>query len=808
MQEKSLATSRRFFKKVGVIGSGVMGSGIAAQLANAGVDCLLLDVVPNKLSQEDEKKGLNRQDTAFRNKIVNMGLAKALKMKPPPFFSKRSAAKISVGNLEDDFDKLSTCDWVIEVVVESLGVKRELFTKLEHVLGPKAVVSSNTSGLSIVKMLEGRSNDFKKRFLVTHFFNPMRYLHLLEVVKGEQTDTEVALRVMAFGEEVLGKGIVNGKDTSNFVANRIGIFAMMETMRLMGEDDYSIEEVDAIFGPASGRPKSAVFRTADVVGLDTFMHVTQNCYDTLAHDEQHHVFKVPEFLQKMVESGWLGAKTKQGFYKKEGKEIKVLDLASMTYKPKQKVRIDSLGQVRNIESIAEKIKFLNHAQDRAGLLAFKVSAATCIYAANRLGEIADDIVQIDNAMKWGFGWELGPFEIWDAMGVKESCERMTKEGYLVPVWVMQMLECGQTSFYGRDHNANITHYNPKRNAKVVQTKDDKVSTFELLKSKPSNIVKDSLTTSLVDLGDGVLGCEFHSKMNAIDGDVIQGVNDALDLCEEGKFGALVLANDAPNFSVGANILLLYIAAQQEEWAQIDQMVKQFQDVCKRLKYSNVPTVAAPFQLTLGGGAEISLWCNKIRAHAELYMGLVEVGVGLIPGGGGNIEMLARTLEGAIDEPTYPTEGLIRRALETVAMAKVATSAVEAKEHLYMHKTDGITMNRRYLLQSAKNEAWGIAAAGFIPPSPRTFRLPGKSAYATFEMALDSMRQGKFISKHDLKIALKVAHVMTGGDCTPRQPVSEQYLLDLEREAFLSLCGEQKSQERIAFMLEKNKPLRN
>ena len=803
MQKKNLTTSRNLFKKIGVIGAGVMGTGIAAQIANAGIDCLLLDIVPNNYSN-DEKKN----DKSFRNKIANTGLQKAIKMKPALFFSKQSINKITIGNLEDDFNQLSSCDWIIEVIIEKLEIKKKLFSKLENILNPQTIVSSNTSGLSIDKMLEGRSDNFKKHFLVTHFFNPVRYLHLLEIIKGQYTNNDVISCITAFGEDVLGKGIVYGKDTANFVANRIGVFSMMETMRLMKKYNYIIEEIDAIFGPASGRPKSAIFRTADIVGLDTFIHVTENCYNNLPHDEQQKVFKTPNFLQKMVDYGWLGSKTRQGFYKKEDKTIKVLDLSTMTYKIRQKIQIESLNKIKNIENIVEKIKFLTNSKDKAGLLAFKVSAATCIYSANRLGEIADDIVQIDNAMKWGFGWELGPFEIWDAMGVKKSSERMIKEGYKVPNWVLKMLESGQSSFYNYNSNANKTYYNHKNSINVEILNNSKISNFTIIKSKSSNIVKDSFATSLVDLGDGILACEFHSKMNAIDGDIIQGINDALDLCEDGKFAALVIANDSVNFSVGANILLLYIATQEKAWNQIEQMVQNFQNICKRLKYSNIPTIAAPFQLTLGGGAEIALWCNKIRAHAELYMGLVEVGVGLIPGGGGNIEMLARTLEGSIDEATYPTERLIKRSLEIVAMAKVVTSATEAKENLYMHKTDGITMNRRQLLQSAKNEALGMYRSGFVPPGIRTFRLPGKSAYATFKMTLDSMKQGNFISEHDFKIAIKIAHIMTGGNCSSHHPVSEQYLLDLEKEAFLSLCGETKSQDRISFMIRKNKPLRN
>ncbi len=792
-------------KRVAVIGSGVMGSGIAAQLANARVSCLLLDMVPKALTEQDK---MIEDTSKFRNKLSLQGLKNALSAKPAAFFSKKNAELIEVGNLEDDLDKVKACDWVIEVVVENLQVKQKLFERLEAVVHPDAIISSNTSGLSIDAMLQGRSEDFKKRFLVTHFFNPPRYLHLLELVAGPQTSKQVMAKMAWFGENVLGKGIVYGKDTANFVANRIGVFAMMEIMRLIRQDKYTIEEVDAIFGPAIGRPKSAVFRTADVVGLDTFVHVAQNCFDNLKNDERKDTFAVPDFLKKMVANGWLGQKSGQGFYKKSGADILALDIETMTYHPKQKIRFESLGAIRRMENTGDKIKFLCNHEDRAGQLTFKVMAAVCIYSAHRLFEIADDIVQIDNAMKWGFGWELGPFESWDAMGVQESVLRMEKQGMKVPEWVNGMLAKGRESFYQNEKSGKQTYWDPKSQQAKEMVTSEKTTSLTILKNHPTNIVKENTAATLVDLGDGVLACEFHTKMNAIDGEITQSINDALDLCENGQFDALVLANDGTNFSVGANILLLYMAAQQGEFVQIEHMIKTFQDTCRRLYYSPIPTVAAPFQMTLGGGAEVSLWCNKICAHAELYMGLVEVGVGLIPGGGGNIALLARTLQGAIDDANFMTEHLIKRAFETVAMAKVSMSAEEARALLLLGHDDVLCMNRRQLLFSAKQAALGMAKSGFMPPLPRLFRLPGQSAAATFDMVLQSMEDGHFISKHDHKIARKIAHVMTGGDCTPRVPVSEQYLLDLEREAFLSLCGEEKSMARIAYMLEHNKPLRN
>jgi len=797
------------FKKACVIGAGVMGQGIAAHLANARIPVLLLDIVPPKHQEGDPPK----DSRAFKDRFAKGGLEKAIAAKPALFLTKDDARLVEVGNLEDDLARVAECDWVVEVVVESLPVKQQLFAKLEPVLHKDAIISSNTSGLPIKQMIEGRSASFAERFLVTHFFNPVRYMELLEIVPGTSTKPAIVERMRAFGEEVLGKGVVMGKDTPNFVANRIGVFAMMETMRVMMTDDATIEEIDATFGPALGRPKSAVFGTADVVGLDTFVHVAQNCWDNLKHDEQHAVFESPAWLKKMVAEGYLGRKSKKGFFKKDGEVISVLDTAKLKegvleYRPSQKVRTDSLGAVRGIESLQEKTKVLTSYDDKTGRLAWKVTMATAVYAANRLGEISDSIVDVDNGVKWGFKYEMGPFEAWDAMGVKEAADRWKKEGHAVPAWVDEMLATGRSSFYALDDAGALTVWSKSKKAAVVVDTHLKEMRFDILKREKSNLVKDGLSASLVDLGDGVLAVEFHSKMNALDAEIVEFLNTGVDLCEEGKFEALVVANDGANFSVGANILMIYLAAQQAEWGQLDQAIKQFQDTMVRLKYSRIPTVAAPFQMTLGGGAEVAMWCNRIRAHAELYMGLVEVGVGLLPGAGGNIEMLARTLTNAPDDANFPVEQLLRRAFENVAMAKVATSAEEARDMLFLAPADGVTMNRRFLLEAAKQEAIGMARAGFRPPKRREFRLPGKNALSTFEMVVRSMKDGHYISDHDMKIAMKIAGVLTGGDTTSRLKVSEQHLLDLEREAFLSLCGEEKTQARIAHMLEKNKPLRN
>lgn len=781
------------FRHVGVLGSGVMGSGIAAHLANAGLEVLLLDIP---------------SDTGHNpNQLAQNGLNKAISSKPAAFFSPALARRVQIGNLRDDLKKLSSCDLVIEAVLEDLEIKKRLFAKLEDALSPHTIVASNTSGLSLAKMMEGRSADFQSRFLVAHFFNPARYLHLLELVAGKYTRPDVLERMAHFGEHVLGKGIVYGKDTPNFVANRVGMFGIMETIRLMMKHDFSIDEIDAIFGPALGRPKSAVFRTADIVGLDTFAHVANNCFESLQNDEQRHIFQVPDFLKKMIQNGWLGQKSGQGFYRKTGDTIEVLDWKTLTYRQKKSVRFDSLGAARQVDDLSERIRIITQNQDKAGQLAFELLSSTAIYSAFCIPEIADDILQIDRAMQWGFGFEKGPFETWEAMGLKQSIERIGKTKS-IPVWVQKMLSSGKEHFYIIKDQKQYFYDGQKTNDYALFPKQDGLPSFNILKQQPSRIVKDTIATTLVDLGDGILACAFHTKMNAIDPDMVSDINHALDICENGNFDALVLANDAPNFSVGANLLLLYMAAQGEQWNDINAMVQGLQQLVCRLRYSSIPTVSAPFQMTLGGGAELAMWCNYSCAHAELYMGLVELGVGLIPAGGGTTEMLCRSLAGAVDDPNFVMDPLIRRGLETIAMAKVSTSADEAKELLYLRPEDTVCLHRSHLLQSAKQQALAMLQSGFRPPLPRQIRLPGKSLYATFEMVLSSLRDGHQLSNHDLTIALKLAHVMTGGDASSRVPMTEQQLLDLEREAFLSLCGEPKTQERIAYMLQNNKPLRN
>ncbi len=772
-------------RRVAVIGAGVMGQAICSHMLNAGLDCLLLDLADK---------------SSDKNTIVKNAVKKIQASKPALLFDQSLLSYLSIGNLDDDIQKLKSCDLVIEAVLENNDIKRNLFNQIKPYLSSSCIIASNTSGLSLQKMLAGFEQSFCERFLVMHFFNPVRYLHLLELVPSPQTKNSVLEKMKNFGTKILGKGVIIGKDTPNFIANRIGVYGMMETIAAALKENYTIEEIDTVFGPSLGRPKSAIFRTADVVGLDTFIHVAQNCYDNLRSDECNTIFQIPEFLQKMVKNGWLGQKSGQGFYKKSGADILALDLKTLEYRPVNKVRFESLGGTRNLPSLSDKIHHVAYSNDKAQKIFFELTAKVCIYAANRLYEISDSIADIDNALVYGFGWQYGPFKTWDALGVRKSLDKIKELDLRIPAWVQDMLSLGHESFY-KDEKV----YNPKtKTYENIILEKEEISINSLRKT---NIVKETEAYSLISTKNDCLIVEFHTKMNAIDKDILDGINHGIDLCEEGKFKSLILYNEGTNFSVGANLLLLYMAASEKMWTDIENIVKHFQQTSRRLKYSSIPTLSAPFGLTFGGGCELSMWCDSMCAQAETYMGLVEVGVGLVPGGGGNIELLARTLDNSIDSPTAITEHLIQRALETVAMGKVATSALEARKLLYMSKQDTISMNRRYLLNDADSKASAMAN-GYTPPRPRSFRLPGENAYATFLAGLRPMLEGGFISEHDYKIACKVAYIMTGGKTNSNKKVSEDYLLDLEREAFLSLISEEKTMARIAYMLEHNKPLRN
>jgi len=791
-------------RKVAVLGAGVMGSGIAAHLANSGVRALLLDIVPPKAAA-----GEDTSSKAYRNKFALGALANMRKQKPSPIMSEQVFSAIEVGNFEDDLGRLAECDWVIEVVKEDMAVKQALFAKVEQHARKDAIVSSNTSGLSIKGMLEGRGAEFRKRFLVTHFFNPVRYMKLLELVAGPETDPEVVKSVHRFGEEVLGKGIVYGKDTTNFIANRVGTYGMMRTISEMQKAELSIEEVDKIFGPAMGRPKSAVFRTADIVGLDTFSHVAKNCYDTLTQDEEREVFAIPEFLQKMVAKGMLGDKTGGGFYKKDksagGKDILALDLKTLEYRPQAKVRYESLGAAKDVENVRERVATVLNGQDKAAKFAERITLDVLAYASRRIPEIADDVVNIDRGMRWGFAWDLGPFETWDAYGVKKGLARMKELGLKPAAWVEQMVASGRESFYGVADGKDTYWDIPSKSVKVVP-ENARTQRVEYLKRGNKKITGNESAT-LWDMGDGVTLLEFHSKMNSIDDNIIAMMNTALDETEK-NFRGLVVGNDGANYSAGANIMALLMAAKSDEFEAIRKMAAGFQAANQRMRYSPVPVVMAPFNLTLGGGAESAMGGNAIQASAELYMGLVEVGVGLIPGGGGTMQLLRNVYGAYSADKDFDAFPFIKKVFLAIGTAKVATSAEEARELGFLSANDGISANRDFLLSDAKQRVLGMANAGFRAPRPTRFRLPGPSGFATIDMMLYDMELNGQVSAHDRKIAQKLARVLTGGDTSPSVLLTEERLLELELEAFLSLCGEEKTQDRLMFMLEKGKPLRN
>ncbi|HEX8440025.1 3-hydroxyacyl-CoA dehydrogenase/enoyl-CoA hydratase family protein [Archangium sp.] len=791
-------------RKVAVLGAGVMGSGIAAHLANSGVRALLLDIVPPKAAP-----GEDTASKSFRNKFALGALANLRKQKPSPIVSEQVLSFLEVGNFEDDMARIAECDWVIEVVKEDLGVKQATFAKVEQHARKGTIISSNTSGLSIKGMLEGRGADFRKNFLVTHFFNPVRYMKLLELVSGTETDPEVVQRVHRFGEEVLGKGIVYGKDTTNFIANRVGTYGMMRTISEMQKAELSIEEVDKIFGPAMGRPKSAVFRTADIVGLDTFSHVAKNCYDTLTQDEEREVFAAPDFLKKMVEKGMLGDKSGGGFYKKDrsagGKDILALDLQSLEYRPQAKVRFESLGAAKDVENVRERVATVMNGQDKAAKFAERITLDVLAYASRRIPEIADDVVNVDRAMRWGFGWDIGPFETWDAYGVQKGLARMKELGLKPAAWVEQMVASGRTSFYGVAEGKDTYWDIPSKSVKVVP-ENARTSRVEYLKRGNKKITGNE-SASLWDMGDGVTLLEFHSKMNSIDDNIIAMMNTALDETEK-NFRGLVVGNDGANFSAGANIMALLMAAKSDEFEAIRKMAAGFQAANQRMRYSPVPVVTAPFNLTLGGGAESAMGGNAIQASAELYMGLVEVGVGLIPGGGGTMQLLRNVYGAYAADKDFDAFPFIKKVFLAIGTAKVATSAEEARELGFLSANDGISANRDFLLSDAKQRVLGLANAGFRAPRPTRFRLPGPSGFATIDMMLYDMELNGQVSAHDRKIAQKLARVLTGGDTSPSVLLTEERLLELELEAFLSLCGEEKTQDRLMFMLEKGKPLRN
>ncbi len=784
---------KKTIRRTAVIGAGVMGSGIAAHFANAGLEVLLLDIVP------PASTGLKD-----RNAFASGGLEKALKARPAAFFHKDNARLVKTGNVEDDLDKLKDVDLVVEAVIEKLDAKISLFEKLEKVVPEHCIVASNTSGLRIAEMMKGRSESFRKRFLVLHFFNPVRYMKLLEIVAGPDTDKGILEHCVRFAEDTLGKGVVFGKDTPNFVGNRIGAHAMMATIHQMLADGLTPEDVDNITGTPMAHPKSASFRTADLVGLDTFAHVADNCYSSLTSDEDREVFKVPDYIRKMVEKKLLGDKTKGGFFKRGAdKQIQTLDPKTLEYRPKGgddaiKAATKALAKV---EDPRERVKKLVADQGKAGDFARKVLYRSLAYSARRIGEIADSVVAVDDAMKWGYNWELGPFEVWDALGFAETASAIEKAGHKLPDSIHAMKKSGATAFYkdGQIFDLLAGKY-------VKQKEDPRYLTLPQLRKGDKPVLKNDGAEAW-DLGDGVLGLTFKSKANSIDPDVISMLGQAAEKAEQ-DFRALVVANQGDHFCVGANLLLVVMAASQQQWDQIRDMVKGYQYATQRLKYARVPVVAAPYGMTLGGGLELCYGAGHVQAAAETYSGLVEVGVGLIPGGAGTMNMLWRALESVPEGTNANTYEYVTQVFKNIALAKVATSAEEGKALGYFKREDGVSFDRARQVVDAKKRAIGLAESGYHPPIPRAYRLPGESGIATLGMMVDTLVAGGYASEHDAKIARKLAVVLCGGVGGASREVTEDEMLELEREAFLSLCGEAKSQERMQYMLMNNKPLRN
>ncbi|MCZ8169514.1 MAG: 3-hydroxyacyl-CoA dehydrogenase NAD-binding domain-containing protein [Flavobacterium sp.] len=795
---------KRIIKKVAVVGSGIMGSGIACHFANIGLEVLLLDIVPNALTPAEEKKGLTLESKAVRNRLVNDHLANALKSNPSPIYSQKFASRITTGNTTDDMAKIATCDWVIEVVVERLDIKKLVFEQIDKYRKPGTLVTSNTSGIPIQFMSEGRSADFQAHFCGTHFFNPARYLKLFEVIPGPQTSPEVIDFLFEYGSKFLGKTSVIAKDTPAFIGNRIGIFGIMSLFHQVKELGLTIEEVDKLTGPVIGRPKSATFRTVDVVGLDTLVHVANGLYDNCPNDEAHDLFQLPEFIKKMMENQWLGSKTKQGFYKKEGKDILSLDLDTLEYRPNKKASFATLELTKTIDKPIDRFKVLVKGKDKAGDFYRKNFSAMFAYVSNRIPEISDELYKIDDAMKAGFGWENGPFEIWDAIGVVKAIEIMQNEGYQPAAWVNEMIASGSTSFYTVKNGA--TYFYDSASKSYVK-KPGQESFIILDNIRETQKVWGNSDCTLFHLGDGILNLEFHSKMNTIGGGVLTGINKAIDLAEK-EYHGLVIGNQGSNFTVGANIGMIFMMAVEQEYDELNMAIKLFQNTMMRCRYSSIPVVVAPHGMTLGGGCEMTMHADRVVAAAETYIGLVEFGVGVIPGGGGSKEMTLRAAD--LFRKNDVELNVLQEYFLTIGMAKVATSAYEAFDLGILQKgKDIVVVNRDRQIATAKQIALQMAEQGYTQPVERKdIKVLGKQALGMFLVGTDQMVAGQYISEHDRKIANKLAYVMAGGDLSEPTLVSEQYLLDIEREAFLSLCTERKTLERIQFMLTKGKPLRN
>ncbi|KAB2891731.1 MAG: 3-hydroxyacyl-CoA dehydrogenase [Desulfobulbaceae bacterium] len=794
----------RHINKVAVLGAGVMGATIAAHLANAGIEVLMLDIVPKEVSEQEAAKGLTLESPAVRNRIAANGLQGLVKMKPAPFFLPEYINLIQVGNLEDDLEKLSTCDWIVEVVVEYMPIKLDLLKKIAPHIGASAVLSTNTSGLSVNEMAQVLPDDLKKRFLVTHFFNPPRYMRLMEIVPCRETDPQVVQDMADFLSSRTGKGIVHAKDTVNFIANRIGVYAIYKSIRHMMDLGMTVEEVDSMAGPVTARPKSAAFRTADLVGLDTLAHVGTNSYNLLPDDEEREVFKLPEFMAKMIENKQLGNKTQQGFYTKKTvdgkKEIFYFDYTTGEYKPITRAKYPSAALVKQVDDPGQKIKMVMGAKDTGAEFAWRSIRDTLIYAVNRIPEIADDVVNVDNAMKWGFNWEIGPFEMLDAIGVKSFVKRAQADGVNVPEKLKKV-----ESFYRYGESGSQEFYDFASESYLpVPVKAGQIR-LEILK-KAGKVVEKTANCSVVDLGDGVFGFEFHSKMNAISGDILAMTHKAVKRAETEGVG-LVIGNRGANFSVGANLMMLAVAVAEGAYDDINMTIRAFQRATMAVKYARVPVVAAPFNMALGGGCEFCLHADAINAYAETYMGLVEIGVGLLPAGGGTKEMCLRAVELAQQYNTDP-QPFIFKHFEQIAMAKVAMSAAELFNMGYMRRGDSITMDIDQLIADAKQKVLALAV-NYRPKRPlENIPAPGRGIAASIKSQLWNMMMGKFITEYELEMGTLIAQVICGGDVAAGTLISEEYLLQLEREGFLKLCTNKKTVERIQHMLKRGKALRN
>lgn len=801
--------SKRRIKKVAVLGSGVMGSRIACHFANIGLEVLLLDIVPRELNDAEKTKGATLEDKSVRNRIVTDAFNTAIKSKPAPLYSASYANRVSLGNFEDDLEKINHCDWVIEVVVERLDIKKTVFEKVEKYRKEGTIISSNTSGIPIESMLEGRSEDFKKHFLGTHFFNPPRYLELLEIIPSSKTDSSLVDFLLDYGRKYLGKKTVLAKDTPAFIANRIGVFSIMSLFHTVKEMGLTVEEVDKLTGPILGRPKSATFRTCDVVGLDTLIHVANGVRENCPDDEKKSTFEIPAYVQKMADNGWLGSKSQQGFYKKVkgsngSSEILSLNLDTLEYTAQEKVTFDSIGKAREVDDIREKTRILVNHSDKGGEFYRKSFYDLFSYVSYRIPEISDELFRIDDGVKAGFGWQLGPFESWDALGLKDTLSKMKEADIKVATWIQEMIDAGNESFYKVEKGVKQYYDVASKSYLPIPGTEDLVVLDNL---REEHTIWKNKGVTIIDLGDGILNLEFHSKMNTIGPETIQGINKAIDLAEK-EYEGLVIYNTGGNFSAGANVGMIFMMAVEQEYDELSFAIKQFQNTMMRVRYSSVPVVVATHQMALGGGCELSMHADKVVAHAETYMGLVEFGVGVIPGGGGTKEFALR-LSDSLKEGDIRINAFRERFL-TIGQAQVATSGQEAFELGYLREgIDEVIVSRELQLTRAKRAALELVEKGYTQPIERTdIRVLGQEALGIVYVGANSMKSGKYISEHDQVISEKLGFVLAGGDLSERVEVSERYLLDLERKAFVELCMKRKTLERLQSMVTKGKVLRN